>query len=107
LAKEIYPALLFGTEPPVTTTNTMNGLAQKVIDANAGGGAEGIHKKGMSDMRRTTSQGVIGLVQNVEKVKSRDINGGSVLSEVVPVIMTPGKGDRPKHKRQISRSQLR
>jgi hypothetical protein len=115
LAKEIYPTLLFGTEPPVVPKV---GLAEKVVCTSAGEGSgdgcgttgtalgmSGIPKRILSSMKRSSSEVIVGDLKDKEGSKSK--GGRNGITEVVSVAVTPVREERPKHKRKISRGQLR
>jgi hypothetical protein len=117
LAKEIYPSLLFGNEPPVIKPVSEQGLAEKVIAAESSGGGgkdvkgSGVGKRVLNSMRRSSSEvAVSGLSKERVRVKSTDERSTGKAQEKpkVGVSITPVKeGERPQHKRKISRSQLR
>jgi hypothetical protein len=123
LAKEIYPSLLFGNDPPAYHPSTASSLG--VAD-------EGALKKPLEAMKRSSSDNppTLAILPNSttrpmsERRESREVNSDlrrSTSSKAVPITMrevkdrakvdvftTPVKDDEAKrHKRKISRSQLR
>lgn len=120
LAKEIYPSLLFGNDPPVYHPLTASTL---------GVAEEGAPKRILGTMKRSSSDnapngtgtatGGSSVIVVPDRAKSvnelaKDNLGhllpkeGKVKLSKVDVSMTPVKeDDKPKHKRKISRSQLR
>ncbi|RXK41642.1 STE/STE11/CDC15 protein kinase [Tremella mesenterica] len=109
LAKEIGPGLLFGSTKPKPSNNEERQEADDEISAlGLGTGRREREKSGnvmvsriisSSSMRRTTSEGVL-VTLGKEKEKERE-------RERIPLgLVTPGVGD-VRHKRKISRSQLK
>ncbi|ORY31435.1 hypothetical protein BCR39DRAFT_571401 [Naematelia encephala] len=102
LAKEIYPSLLFGNDP------------HPPVDS-------GLENKALTSMRRTISENVLshshagGFNNDIgPRTKSREskyatpVLGSAARANPVVLPSKPGgEADRPKHKRKISRSQLK
>ena len=105
LAKEIYPSLLFGNDPP-----------EYHVDTGSGGKMGNVPKRVLSTMRRTTSENtsIAALNEgNAGGVGRGVAGGGDAIREkdmdTSKVTMAPVRGDGgdPRHKRKISRSHLR
>lgn len=86
MAKEIYPSLLFGSEQPVGPMGVVGAIPSSVL----------------STVKRTTSESVFADVRD-EKTLVGERKGKVAVGPGTPVKVE----EKPKHKRKISRSQLR